>query len=174
MQSFPPKGLTKTSFLRLQRLVGITTFRISNRVARVLPLRRRYLVSVHPPSRSTSNLFPFWAGPLRRLSPFSLTTIDGSSLVLTLQPSLAPHSGTSPEITPDPLAGISVPAKVATLSERLARDRYQPRTALRLPVAEHRASSTLGREGWQLLTRPSPRTYRHRLSREKRCRVVYG
>lgn len=35
--------------------------------------------------------------------------------------------------------------RVATLSERSARNRFQFRTAPRLPVAEHRVSSTQGR-----------------------------
>ena len=46
-------------------------------------------VSVRSPSTSASDLVPFWVGPLRRLSPSSLTTFSGGSLSLTLsiQPS---------------------------------------------------------------------------------------
>ena len=87
-------------------------------------------VSVCAPSKRTSGHVPFWAGPLRRLSPFSLTTFIGSSLSLTLsiQPSASfgfvfrnhtrpPHGDQR-----TPLGGY--------ICRALSTDCYQYRTAL--------------------------------------------
>lgn len=124
-----------TNALADRHPVGVSTFRTSNRVGRVLPFRRRLLVSVYRPSSVTTSLVPFWAGPTQSrrpasvvFGPFSLTTFDGSSLVLTLQPSLAPHRDTTSRITLTP-SRVQRTRLGGYIAERLAPDRYQSRTA---------------------------------------------
>ena len=50
-----------------QHIDGVVTFRTSNRVVRVLPFRRRLLVSVNRPSSGTTSLVPFWVGPTQSI-----------------------------------------------------------------------------------------------------------
>ena len=80
----------------------------------------------------------FWQSPIQQVAfgSSSFTTFIGGSLALTIQPSLAPQSDATSDITPEPLTGFDVPQEVATLSERLVPRRYQRRTAPRLRGAE--------------------------------------
>lgn len=84
-------------------------------------------VSVSAPSKGTTDHVPFWQSPMLQVAfgSLSFTTFISGSLALTIQPSLAPHSGATPEITPEPLTGHDVPHRVATLSERSVPHRYQ-------------------------------------------------
>jgi hypothetical protein len=76
-------------------------------------------------------------------SLFDFTTFNSGSLTLIFWPSLAPQPDCDFQYHTRPLAGHGVPRKVATLSVRSARDRCQPRTVPRLPVAEYRVLSCL-------------------------------
>lgn len=56
---------------------------------------------------------PFWQSPILQVAfgSSSLTTFNSSSLTLTIQSSLAPHPGATPEITPDPSRGKAYPVR---------------------------------------------------------------
>ncbi len=61
-------------------------------------------VSVFAPSKQTTDHMPFWLSPILQVAfgSSSLTTFNSGSLTLTIQPSLAPRSGATPELMPDP------------------------------------------------------------------------
>ena len=91
-----------------------------------------------PTKQGDNRSHAFWQSPIQQVAfgSSSLTVFNSDSLTLANQPSLAPQSNATFDITPEPLAGYGVPLKVATLSERLVPHRCQWRTALRLRGAE--------------------------------------
>ena len=115
------------------------------------------LVSVSPPSRETSDHVPFWSEPVSR---FGSLRLDGIYQWFTYVGPLTQPCASSgfrlPESHGHPREH-RIPRRVATLSVRLARGRYRPRTAPRLLAAERQVAYTLPR-GQQLIARFAPRT----------------
>lgn len=108
--------------------VGLTTFRTSNTswegsaFSPVIVCQRTCTKQTGNRSRAILARARYCKLPLAHSASRRLSAVH---IMLTIQLSLAPHSGATPEITPKPLTGIGIPRKVATLSERLAPHRYQ-------------------------------------------------
>lgn len=98
----------------------------------------------------------------------ALRRLDSGSNYLVFWSSLAPQPGCDSQHHARPLTGSSIPLKVATLSVRSARDRYQSRTVPRLPVAEHRVLSISTRK----VMRINRRTTTHDGIRRLRCEKI--
>ena len=113
--------LLKNAYTGLPRSIQVT------RLGRSRHFAGDTRVSVSTPSKWITDHMPFWQSPILQVAfgSFNFTTFISGSLALTIQPSLAPHPGATPEITPEPLTGFDVPRKVATLSERLVPHRCQ-------------------------------------------------
>jgi len=97
------------------------------------------------------------ASNFARRNSSGLTAFTSGSRMLVLRPSLAPHPDFDFQNHAMTLTGIAYPSRVGTLSVRLARGRYEPRTAPRLLAAERQVAYTLPR-GQQLIARFAPRT----------------
>ena len=69
--------------------------------------------SVFAPSKQTTDHMPFWLSPIVQVAfgSSSLTTFNSGSLMLTIQPSLAPHPGVTPRIMPDPSRDMTYPIR---------------------------------------------------------------
>ncbi len=91
------------------------------------------------------------------LAHLCFTTVVSDSLYVSPLAQPSTSAGSRLPASRDRPHGRRVPRRAATLSVRLAPGRYQPRTAPRLLVAEHRVACGLGPEQ-QLVTRLAPRS----------------
>jgi hypothetical protein len=125
----------------LKRVKSITEFHGDDTVGWVLPLYRRFQVSVSRNWGRTSDRLPFWLRRVKLFSPVSRDGSCGSSPMFTRPPSLAPYPPIAGRVQNRSSRIESAAYAGGTLSGRFRRFLAETAIAHRLLMAEHQVGS---------------------------------